>query len=133
MFLLQNPTIVRNSDGSPSAVYKTNDGRYLPEETIFRDFDKHHEKLSNYFIQEGMFDMKPGDSLARKLFQLKVSADKEILEYNKAKGEKSWLKQQGGMLGLPGINMIAGNGATRGSMRGGTTEYLKQHPIPQVP
>ena len=133
MFLLESPIVVRNSDGSPSAVYKTDDGRYLPEETIFRDFDKHHEKLSNYFIQEGMFDMKPGDSLARKLFQLKVSADKEILEYNKAKGEKSWLKQQGGTLGLPGPNIIFGNGATRGSMRNGTTEYLKQHPIPEVP
>jgi len=132
MFLLKNPTVVGGPNG-PEAVYKTSDGRYLPEEHVFRDFDKYHEKLSNYFIQEGMFDMKPGDSLARKLFQLKVSADKEILEYNKAKGEKSWLKQQGGTLGLPGPNWLIGNGATRGSMRNGTTEYLKQHPIPEVP
>jgi len=132
MFLLQNPIVVGGPNG-PEAVYKTSDGKYLSEGVVFRDFDKHHEKLSNYFIQEGMFDMKPGDSLARKLFQLKVSADKEILQYNRAKGEKSWLKQQGNMLGLPGPNWLIGNGATRGTMRGGTTEYLKQHPIPDVP
>lgn len=133
MFLLQNPTVVRNSDGSPSAVYKTESGAFLPEERVFRDFDKYHEKLANYFIQEGMFDMKPGDSLARKLFQLKVSADSEILAYNNAKGAKSWLKQQGGMGGLPGLNTTIGNGAGRSSMRTGSNEYLKQHPIPEVP
>jgi len=137
MFLLQSPTVVRNSDGSPRAVYRTQDGRYLDEGVVFSNFDKHHEKLSKYFIQEGMLDMKPGDSLARKLFSLKVSADAEILAYNRAKGEGSWLKQMGGSLGMPGFQSLTpggtGYGQTRNMMRYGSPEYLKQHPIPDVP
>lgn len=137
MFLLQSPTVVRNSDGSPRAVYKTQDGRYLDEGVVFSNFDKHHEKLSKYFIQEGMLDMKPGDSLARKLFSLKVSADAEILAYNRARGDSSWLKQMGGSAGLPGIQSLnpngLGYGQTRNMMRYGSPEYIKQHPIPDVP
>jgi hypothetical protein len=137
MFLLQSPTVIRNSDGTPRAVYKTNDGRYIDEGIVFSNFDKHHKKLSDYFIQEGMLDMKPGDSLARKLFQLKVSADAEILAYNRAKGDSSWLKQMGQGLGLPGVQSLMPNGTgfgqSRNMMRYGSPEYLKQHPIPDVP
>jgi hypothetical protein len=137
MFLLQSPTVIRNSDGSPRGVYKTADGRYIDEGIVFSNFDKHHAKLANYFIQEGMFDMKPGDSLARKLFQLKVTADAEILAYNRAKGEGSWLKQMGQGLGLPGVQSLMPNGTGfgqgRNMMRYGSPEYLKQHPLPTVP
>lgn len=137
MFLLQSPTVVRNSDGSPRAVYRTSNGAYLDEGVVFKNFDKHHEKLANYFIQEGLLDMKPGDSLARKLFSLKVEADREILAYNRAKGDNSWLKQMGGSLGLPGLQSLTpggtGFGQGRNMMRYGSPEYLKQHPIPDVP
>lgn len=137
MFLLQSPTVVRNSDGSPRAVYRTNSGAYLDEGVVFKNFDKHHEKLSNYFIQEGLLDMKPGDSLARKLFSLKVAADAEILAYNRARGEGSWLKQMGRGFGLPGVQSLTpdgiGFGQGRNMMRYGSPEYLKQHPIPDVP
>ena len=137
MFLLQSPSVVRNSDGSPRAVYKTGDGRYIDEGIVFSNFDKHHEKLSKFFIQEGMLDMKPGDSLARKLFSLKVAADAEILAYNRARGESSWLKQMGQGLGLPGVQSLMPNGTGfgqgRNMMRYGSPEYLSQHPIPDVP
>ncbi len=137
MFLLQSPTVIRNSDGTPRAVYKTQDGRYLDEGVVFSNFDKHHDKLSKYFIQEGMLDMKPGDSLARKLFSLKVSADAEILAYNRARGDKSWLKQMGGSMGIPGLQSLnpsgPGFGQPRNMMRYGSPEYISQHPIPDVP
>lgn len=112
----------------------------VPAEEVFRQFDKENASLERRVIKNGDLNMKPGDSLARTLFNLHLLANKEIELYRssmRSSGRKDWFDSSNFTSSLPGVNRVASAfsdapGLPLEEMRSGSPAYLKAHPIPKI-
>lgn len=140
-----NPTLSvlaeKALSGDLSDVYYDVPGRgKVPAEEVFRQFDTENAGLERRVIKNGDLNMKPGDSLARTLFNLHLLANKEIQLYRSAmrsSGRKDWFDSSNFTSSLPGVNMVANAFSDRPGlpleeMRSGSPAYLKAHPIPKI-